>query len=196
MKESDMIRLAALILVLIAALVYPIKKILSFECPETPPREFRFRCEGFDPYDPFRGRYIRVRPIQGIAPADSNEQYQYGQTLYAVLAVDKDGFATVTRLTDKLPAKEPFVKVRVQIQYDSASGRNRYVFDFPFDRYYLNENIAPDAEKIVQEATLKSGKDCVIVVLIYSDGSYAVKDLLIKGKPLRDVVKDNPARKT
>ena len=195
MKKPDIIRLAVLILVLLIAAAYPLKTIYEFEYPEIPPVEFRFRCTGFDPYDAFRGRYVRVQPLPNEIIARKNEKFKWGESVYVLLET-KNGYAVVTGLSAKKPEKGNFI--RVKYSYCSAkwtkgkkSKEQYHHFNYPFGYYYINEKSASSAEKAVQKAVRKNRKSCVLSVLIYSNGSFAVKDLLIDGKPLKEVLKKN-----
>ena len=51
----------------------------------------------------------------------------------------------------------------------------------PFERFYLNERKAPEAERLLQ----KRGSKAELVVMVYPDGIYRVHDLIINGKSAR-----------
>ena len=193
MKKPDIIRLAVLILVLLIAAAYPLKSIYEFEYPDVPPVEFRFRCTGFDPYDAFRGRYVRVQPLPNELKAEKNEKFKWGSSLYALLET-KNGYASVTGLSAKKPEKGNFIKVRYSYRSPKWSKGKKskeeyHHFRYPFGHYYINEKSASAAEKAVQKAVRKNRKSCALSVLVYSNGNFAVKDLLIDGKPLKEVLK-------
>ena len=194
MKKHDIIRLAVLIIVLLIAAAYPLKTIYEFEYPEVPPVEFRFRCTGFDPYDAFRGRYVRVQPLPTEIKAENNEKYKWGTSLYARLET-RNGFAFVTGLSERKPETGNFIRVRYSYRSPKWTKGKRskeeyHHFTYSFGRYYINEKSASAAEKAVQNAVRKNKKSCALSVLVYSNGSFAVKDLLIDGKPLKDVLKN------
>ena len=184
-----------LLAVLAVAAWFPIGTILKFEYPEIPPQEFRFRTGALDPYDSFRGRYVTLNPMPNTVKAGQEESsVRTRQLRYAVLKRGKDGFAEVVRLTEEPPTGEPFVRIRNVFRRYEWQGNRRsdtvyYQFSFPFNRFYLNEKLAPEAESLVTETLRKNPDDCVLSVLIYPDGSYAVDDLLIGGKPLRDLLR-------
>ena len=54
--------------------------------------------------------------------------------------------------------------------------------------------LAEPAEKLLREAD-SAKKPAVLVVDIYADGNFAVKDLLIDGKPLRELLTAPPKAK-
>lgn len=49
------------LVVLAAAFAYPVSRIVKYEFPATPAKEYRFLLEGYDPYCLFRGRYLQLR---------------------------------------------------------------------------------------------------------------------------------------
>lgn len=62
-----------------------------------------------------------------------------------------------------------------------------YAIRFPFDRYYMNEKIAPEAEKRVFELSRSGTESSVaVVVKIYKDGNYSVQGLETDGRPIED----------
>ena len=194
MNKSNGWRLMLLLAVLAAAAWFPIREILKFECPDTPPQEFRFRTGMIDPYDSFRGRYVTLNPMPNTVKTETGSPDRSRQLRYAVLKRGKNGFAEVDRLTEDPPSGEPYVRVHnVYRRYEWYGNRRtdttQYHFSFPFQRFYLNENLAPEAELLARDTIRKNPEDCVLSVLVYADGRYAVRDLLIRGRPLRDLLR-------
>ena len=164
---------------LAAALWYPVNKIIKFECPAVVPVEVKFKAFVYDPYDPMRGRYVRlqVKPDR-VVTSDRVTRFRYGDIGYAVIAKDKQGYAKILRLEKSrsgIKKGEIAVKIR-KIWYSSAWRKNPayYNFNWPFDRYYLNELKAPELE-----AELQSRKTpFALKVRIWPDGDCAVSGLL------------------
>ncbi len=196
------IRLAVFAVILLSAIAYPVTKIIQFEFPAIPPRVFRFRCELVDPYEPFRGRYVRLspRPEMIDLPVRSGRNSPIS---YAVLGTDEKGMATVLDLVGEPPADgRPFVRIRYRGYYpdwsrngDSDKKKSFHHIKFPFDRFYMNEHLAPEAEKAMNRSLVEQKNGCAVVVRIYSDGNFAVDDLELKGFPIRDVLKSGSSRK-
>lgn len=142
---------------------------------------FKFRTEPVDPYDAFRGRFVALgfrdawpRTLEGVTP-------EAGKTVYTSLAVDADGFAVLDAASDTPPTSRPYLKAK-------------WAFDgrivLPFDRYYLDELKASEAERVYRE---KAGEDNASLLVRILDGNWAIENLHIGGTPLRDVLAD-PAR--
>ena len=186
LTKPNILRLVFFILAFAAALYYPVRKVLAFERPAVPPTELRFRVKGYDPYDPMRGHYLQLntRTVFKFAPEKWRERFGGAarRKAFAVLEADQDGFARVTDLlpADQAPSGKAFITVR-RFWRDNDS----VALHLPFDRYYLNEKLAKPAEKLLFKAT-SAKKPAVLVVAAYADGNYAVRDLLIDGRPLRE----------
>jgi len=204
MRKADKIRLGCYILALGAALAYPVAKIISFEYPSVPPNIYMFETEIRDPYDPMRGRYVSLNFKQNQVRLPGREKNLLGwdRPCYAVLEANPDGTARIADLvTDvkQLPAGKDFLKVRYTYytrDFDADTKEHKetgvHVIVLPFDRFYLNERLAPEAEKEVRENT-RRGK-AFVRVKIYRNGNFALDDLLVDGKPILERLRGKPAK--
>ena len=104
---------------------------------------YRFRTEPFDPVDAFRGRYVAIR-LQLVAPVDLPHS-GYGSEVYATLGTDARGFATVRALSERPPASGDWLQGRLGVQPLGSR------IELPFDRYYMEEGKAPEADRIWSE---------------------------------------------
>ncbi|MDR1194763.1 MAG: GDYXXLXY domain-containing protein [Peptococcaceae bacterium] len=123
---------------------------------------FKFAVTLYDPYDPFRGRYVDIR---------ARDVDLYGGT-YTLLARDEAGYAVVTGQSYDRPAAGVYAK------------------DLFLDRYYMDERLAPTADTLLRELSpadsvyalvaVKDG-DYVIEGLYLND--VAVEDYLTLSPP-------------
>ena len=186
MKSMFSWRLFCLFLLFLAALWYPVRKIREYEVPATKPLEFRFRVRGVDPNDPFRGRYLRLNiPLPRLTTSDLNAR----NYRFAVLEVDPEGFARIVTLAKKPDPTRPSLRIRYfGVQRNWRGNRpmsdGQHLFQLPFQRFYLNEKEAPAAERLLQEA-----ERAELAVLVYPNGNYAVRDLLLDGEPLQEALR-------
>ena len=164
---------------LAAALWYPVNKIIKFECPAVAPETVKFKAFVYDPYDPMRGRYVRlqVKPDR-INTSDRKSRFRYGADGYAVIVKDKQGYAKIMRLEkSRSGIKKGEIAVKIKkIWYSSAWKKTPayYKFDWPFDRFYLNELKAPELEAELQNRKTPFA----LKVRIWPDGDFAVSGLL------------------
>jgi len=143
--------------------------------------EVRFRCEAFDPYDPLRGRYLRtaVREsctnIVGVSLADDN-YWNYRDKFVARLEPSTNGLWRVSAAALEpqddggIWAKPISSRAERSVSWEnrgkdesSADFENRraaspfkVTFTFP-DQLFVNERVAPAAERVLREMT-NSGK--------------------------------------
>ena len=188
MNRFKLFKIFCLILSVAAACYYPAKKVIQYEF--SPATEFDFKVEGYDPYDPGRGHYLRltIHPAKPSIDEKLLPNNFDNKPRYATVAKDKDGFATVTGFVDA-PGETPCFK-------SATDYITRFSFRgiYPFTRFYINEKIAHDAEVLLQDA-VKNGQRCVLRVKLFADGATAVTGLLIDGKDIRELVRGNKAAK-
>ncbi len=184
MNRIKTIRIVCFCLCIAAALYFPLRKVIQYEM-ETPVY-FDFKVTGYDPYDPARGRYIALTVHPETVKHPLSDRYG---TMYAVLGRDEKGLAKIIDLQEEAKT-QPCLKVELRPQYKSDC---RVVY--PFRRFYINEDLAPAADRIFNEA-LQQNKLCTLHVQVYSDGSSAVEDLLVEGVSLRHLASEDPASKS
>lgn len=178
MNKKKIILILLYTLSFIAILWYPVSKILRFEFPAEPPTEIKFNVTLYDPYDPMRGRFVRlqVRPDIFIT-SDKTSRFSYRDNAYIVLEKDKNSYAKLLRIEKEYPKlKKGEIAVKVNRiwyygQYKKTSAH--YKFNWPFDRFYLNELKAPALEEELQKRSNKF----VLTVQFFSTGGFAVKNL-------------------
>ena len=132
----------------------------------------------------FRGRFLRLDIEVPRLKADEKSA-PYGKYRYAVLGRDAEGFAVVTGLLEKPDPARDCVRIRYcGVRRNWKNGRQEderyHDFNFLFSRYYLNEKLAPAAERLLGRSKAK------LLVAIYPNGNYAVRDLLIDGIPVSE----------
>lgn len=130
-------------------------------------QEIRMRVEPLDPYDAFRGRYVSLSFV------DNNIMYSYNEGKYGVYETDSEGFAVLSYVTNEKPVGETYL----------VSQHDNY-FRVPLDRYYMEENLAPKAEK-----ALSGNAGAYVTVRVKGDKS-VISGLYIDGKPAEEWLED------
>jgi len=168
--------------------------------------EVRFKCQAYDPYDPLRGRYLRttVRERTTNAPEELkvDSHYSNRNKLAARVEPSTNGLWRVAEVAFEPSGEGVWVKpkglhVRHALSYSDkrkdedyeafhkrqeASG---YVVDVTFpDQLFVNEKLAPEAEKILRERTA----DAVAVYRVL-DGEIVITDIEIGGKSILKLAK-------
>ena len=186
--------LAAFILVALAQLYVPAKMILDREKVLANGIDFKFKTAPIDPNDPFRGKYVRLQYEDNVIEIKNEEDWRGGEDIYVILAKDDNGFATIESVSKKKPSNE-FSFVKAKVSYISDDGSQQLTVDYPFDRFYMEESKAYEAEQVYREFLPDTNQVAYALVKI-KDGEAVLKDVLIDDVSIRDVViKEREKRK-
>lgn len=179
--------LAAFLLVALAQLYVPAKMILGREEILREGKEFKFKTAPIDPNDPFRGKYITLNYDQNrFHIRDTAEVWNNGEEVFVVLEENSEGFATITDVQKEKPGDDTY--------YVKASlwsvAENSLIIRYPFERFYMEEYKAPDAELVYRESLIDSTQVTYAVVKI-KNGEAVIKDVLIDEQSIIDIVLEN-----
>jgi hypothetical protein len=143
----------------------------------------RIECAAPDPYDPLRGRYLAVRPTQGRVPKPDGMADRGVSPVWATLVAGDDGLSRIESVSLE-PVSGPTVirLVATRPPWSPPPERDTVVVEWPFDRLYLNERLAPEADKLV------AGKRTVAEFRLL-DSQAVLTDILIEGVPVRELFK-------
>lgn len=142
--------------------------------------EFKIRTQPVDPYDAFRGRFVRLGFDNATVPLPAGAKLANGQKAYAILETDAAGFATVPSVSFTKPDTEAYLKVRLRY---SEPGKAAIIW--PFDRYYMEETAAPKAEQAYRQRARSSSAYITVRV---SGGTGVITGLYIDGKPIEQII--------
>jgi uncharacterized membrane-anchored protein len=180
------ILLSVFILVAIVQLYVPAKMILDREDILNTGKDYKFKTEPIDPNDPFRGKYITLRYEEDMIEIQNEADWVSGEIIYVFLTPDKEGFAKVQSVSKENGTNnQDFLKAKVN--YVTSNGSNKLTIDYPFDRYYMEESKAYDAELTYRKSQLDTTEIAYAVVSI-KDGEAVLKNVLINGVSLREIV--------
>ncbi len=169
----------AIVLLVIAQLSVPTWMIASQENILNKGSVYKFKTVPVDPYDIFRGRYVALRTDQRFVKMQNSKNIARGHIIYAMIANDSDGFAQVKSAMLDKPASGDYIKVKVR--YKSG---DMIHFNFPFDRYYMNEKKAPKAEVLYRSGSRREKQDAYVLIRILK-GSALIEDLYVGGKSIK-----------
>ncbi len=192
MKRSDLIRLLCYVLAFAFILFHPLRTILRFSFPEGKGAEYRFRVTAYDPYDPMRGRYVRLnlRDASRVRLPKKNRDlgFRSGQSVFAVLDITGPAIVDLVAERKEVPPGKFFLPVQYQWfnrDWDQKKKKQQktgiHTVKLPFERFYLNEKKAPEVERLLQQRNSKAE----LVVIVYPDGVYRVQDLIVNGRNVR-----------
>lgn len=144
--------------------------------------EYRFQCAPVDPYDLFRGRYVSIQLRENLVSVPEEAEFRFNQRAYASLTVGEEGYARIHMLHEAPPENVDWIPVRVLTAYEGQR-----TIRFPFDRYYMNERLAPEAERAYFEG---AAKENVTLALRVYRGRPVIAGLLIDDQPIEEYLKE------
>ena len=152
---------------------------------------YRFRPQPVDPYDAFRGRYITLRFVdQTMDIPNAQERFTYNDKVYVQLVVDSLGYYNFSKPSFEKPEASNYIKTKVLY-----TNKDQVTVDIPENLrvYYLNEELAPLAEKKFQELTRNAEADEVKVYLDARvlNGEILIEELYFEGVPVSEYLKTN-----
>lgn len=145
----------------VGQLAIPASMVVRMEYVHRAGESFRFRLAPFDPADPFRGRYMALRFELENAPVPAPSDYDSEEPCFATLLRDGNGFATIGRVTHQRPTGNAYILLAPGDTSLTSDNPRQLRIRIPLDRYYLNEERAPEVERIAQaelERSRKAGK--------------------------------------
>ncbi len=146
----------------------------------------KIRCGAPDPYDPLRGRFLSVRPEQRSVPAPPALSSARMVPVWATLVAGADGISQIDVLSLEPIAGPNVIRLRA---YRTRWGDQTELaaVEWPFDRFYLNERLAPDADRLLA-TRLRSEKPPIAEIRLL-DGRAVLTDVLLDGVSIREIVK-------
>jgi uncharacterized membrane-anchored protein len=174
--------------VVIAQLFVPSQMIYNQEDILNTGKIVKFQCEPIDPNDPFRGKYINLRFKESAIKVKNLKEWNSNETIFAKIETSKDGFAKIKSISRTEPTDNS-TYLKLKINY-IADYENKIYLDFPFNRFYINENKANNAEKVYAESTIDTTKIAYALVAT-KNGEAVIKDVLIDNISIKELAKAN-----
>ena len=169
--------------VCLVQVLIPLSIIIRHELILKNGQVYKFKTASVDPYDPFRGKYVRLR-IAGRAKCPGTNVFYKHQKIYVTITNDYKGFAHFSQaFADKPDGTAAYLKTEVK----STWGRTAEIY-IPFTKYYLDENFAQEAEKSYTVASRRDKRRAYIAVRILS-GSAVLEELYLEDTPVMEYLK-------
>jgi uncharacterized membrane-anchored protein len=178
--------LIAFVILCIAQWLVPLNMIREQQVLRTDGKAFRFKTRPVDPVDPYRGNYLTLYYDETFFTSPT-EKFENGSDIYVSLKTDSLGFARVSKVSaDKPTGSSDYVLAKVSYQADQV-----VYFDYPFERFYLEESKAKPAEHIYNESNLRESEDTAYAVVYVKDGQATIDDVKVNDKSVIDIVREN-----
>ncbi len=158
----------------IAQLGFPISSIVGMNDVLKSGTEFKIKTRLVDPADPFRGRYVAIG-VELDIPEPLQGEVQYGRDAFIRLRQGADGFAEVVEVSGAPLAGDGVLHL------NDVFGRGETI-RLPYDRYYMQESIAPKAEAVYNRE-----RENAFVTIRVKNGVGAVSGLYINDTRIEDI---------
>ena len=150
--------------------------------------EYKFQTEPVDPYDLFRGRYVALRFKAEDFEQKGESDLTWGSKVYVAVKTNPDGFAEVERVSREPIKGDNVFRATVRSGLRSKNLR----LEFPFHKYFMEEALAPQAEKAYSAANRRNATQKAWALVRLRHGKTALSDLILDGQPIRDYLRDHP----
>jgi uncharacterized membrane-anchored protein len=152
---------------------------------------YKFKTQPIDPSDPFRGKYITLNfdanSIVVISDNTDSTYWESGDDIFVTFTTDSAGFAKPLGIYREEPDTEAYLKTTVS--YFNTSEKSEVFFNIPFDRFYLEESKASQAEQLYWQAQLDTVRVTYGVVTI-GKGQAVLTDVMISDRSVVDIIND------
>ncbi len=173
----------SLILVIILQICFPLYNVWSQEQILKHGQLIKFKIEPVDPYDAFRGRYVTINVESPSLKVPLNEDFSANQPIFVLLENDSSGITDMIGVTQNADTEA----LKMRIDEWSIDSDGEIYFRFPLNRYYLDENKAPIADKISRNF---NKKNALISARVSQSGAIIIEQLYVENKPIEDYINE------
>ena len=164
---------------------------------------YKFKPMAYDPFDPFRGHYLRVNYDTSGIPTDFD--FEEGEVVYVSVAKDKQGFAYFDEAFKEPPKGKDYIESKItssgfgserrlemielmddpNFEISEHDVRQTVSIEIPDNlyKYYINEDDALTAENVL----VKQVENAYIAVRIL-DGRAQLENIYVFNQPLLDYI--------
>ena len=179
-----------LIVVCICQWYVPASMIAEQESILSEGKIFRFKTAPVDPSDPFRGKYITLSFEADNLKNKTGHELQRGQKVFVIVEEDDQGYARISDITETLP-DQGMDYVQAEVGF---SNEEMVRIEYPFQRFYLEESKATDAEKVYWEGNRNDSTQTAYAVVRVRNGQTALEDVMINDRSILDIVRELNAK--
>ena len=180
------------VLVALVQLFVPAKMVWNQEDILKNGAEYKFKTAPFDPNDPFRGKYITLSFDNNTFEVENKTDWNQGDPIYVSFVTGNEGFAKIASISQEKPS-EHHAFVKAKVGFVTSNRSNQLSIDYPFNRFYMEETKAYDAELTYRRSQLDSTKTTFALVYI-KNGEAVIKDVLIDGVSINKIVQQENSK--
>ncbi len=186
---SRSLRIALFVAVALVQLAVAGGAIVKSELALRTGEAFRFRIQPVDPVDAFRGRYVAIRFAVDRALVVEGAAVRPRKYISVPINVDSDGFASLGRANVGPPAEGAYLRLRAGVVTPDEDGNQQVWITMPFRRFYMDEELAPQAERAVWGGRRGQREASVSVRIRHGVG--VIEELYIDDTPIHKWLGEN-----
>lgn len=139
---------------------------------------YKVKIQGYDPYDPIRGKYIQFTIDTSTISTDAVFNDFNTKVCYLSLTPDSNGYYILDKAFLNKPKDKPFyLKSFIYRSYDET-----YYYDSPFSSYFISEDISEKAEELL----FQNIEDAYIVINFWK-GNSTISGMYIGDKAIESM---------
>ncbi|MBT1710865.1 GDYXXLXY domain-containing protein [Fulvivirgaceae bacterium PWU5] len=178
--------IVAFVVMCLAQWFIPFKTILDQEAILSEGRLFKLQTAPIDPSDPFRGKYITLNFSENQVTVNDYQEWVGHEYMYITLA-DSAGYGRISRASLYEQEGDDYIKVR--ISYVDSGTPATVMFEYPFERFYLEESKASEAERLYWESRSDSTQQVYAMIRV-RNGQAALENVMVNDRPIADIVRE------
>lgn len=167
---------------------------------------YKFKPMAYDPFDPFRGKFLRVNYETNNIPTKFD--FEEDETAYVSIGVDEEGYAFFEEVFKSPPKKKDYLKTTVEwsglnaqirreiemaidsdeFNLESVDTRSSVNIEIPdnMNKYFINEDDALRAEKVFREE-----QENIYIGVRILDGEVRLENIYVHGQPILEYLDSN-----
>jgi uncharacterized membrane-anchored protein len=185
MKKLGLILFAAMCF---AQWMVPAKMIYDSEQVLAEGTNLKFKTRPIDPSDPFRGKYITLNFESNFFEFRDSSDWAPGHEVFVTFDTDSLGFAVVKEAFHTPPESNTYLRTTIEYVYNRP-GFYTAEIKLPFERFYVEESKASEAEQVYWESQRNKDQITYAVVSI-GEGQAILQDVFINDRSIIDIVED------
>jgi len=141
---------------------------------------YKIKIQGYDPYDPIRGKYIQFTiDTSGIKTSETLNTGQ-NRVCYITLVPSDDDFYVMEKAFLKRPYGAPYLKSFMREDYNGG-----YYYTSPFSSYFISEDISSNADTLLNN----NFDNAYIIVKIWRETN-VISGMYINGNSIESLAKN------
>lgn len=187
MKNNKTLIFSLFLVVVLAQWLVVISMISKHQATLNSGKLYKFKTQPVDPNDPFRGKYVQLSFEQNSIQIKNNSDFNYNDEVYVIFSENDKNFAIISKISYAKPENNPYyLKTKIRSSYAVDTITKTVTVQYPFDRYYMQEQKAPEAERIYNQSLRDTLSNTYAEVYI-KNGIAVLKDVKINEVSLREL---------